>query len=588
MFAARHTILVVVVAALIAAAILVAALARPEPIAQSEPESNAAAAAPAFPGPIFSDATASSGLDFTYRNGEEANQYALLESLGGGIALIDFDRDGLLDVFATGGGFFDGPERKQIRGHPNRLFKNLGNWKFRDATLEAGLPTEAAFYSHGAAIADFNNDGWPDLLVTGYGRMALYRNDRGKFTDVTAAMGLDPAPTAGHWSTSAGWGDLNGDGWPDLFVCHYVDWSFATHRPCEGPSGKTDVCPPHRFESLPNALYFNRNGSRFVRQSDAGIKPGKGLGVVLADLDGDGRTDIYVANDTIENYLYMNRGGKFAEVGVSAGVAYDGEARPTGSMGTDAADCDGSGRLSLFVANFEGEEHGLYRNLGKSGFLYASRTAGIAALGRRLVGFGTGFLDFDRDGFPDLFITSGHILRAPALGTLQQKAVLLRNQRQATDPVGAVRFADVSASGGSYFATLHRGRGAAWGDLDNDGKIDLVISHINEPIALLRNVTSPSSHWLGVALVGSSHRDATGAWLTLQQNGRRRLQSLNGGGGYLSSSDRRLVFALEPDAPFRFTVKWPSGLEQSWDDAALGRNRYVELHEGEPGVRVPK
>ncbi|HEY2911286.1 MAG TPA: VCBS repeat-containing protein [Gemmataceae bacterium] len=585
MFPARRLILVAVVAALIAAAVLVAVLARPERSTDRVGE----ASTEAFPGPIFSDATAGSGLDFTYRNGEEANQFTLLESLGGGIALLDFDRDGLLDIFATGGGFFDGLERKQIRGCPNRLFKNLGNWEFRDATAEAGLPIEASFYSHGAAVADFNNDGWPDLLITGYGRMALYRNDRGKFTDVTAAMGLDAAPTAGHWSTSAAWGDLNGDGWPDLFVCHYVDWSFAAHRPCEGPSGKADVCPPHRFESLPNALYFNRGGTQLVRQSEAGIKPGKGLGAVVADLDGDGRTDIYVANDTVENYLYSNRGGgKFAEVGVAAGVAYDGEGRPTGSMGTDAAECDGSGRLSLFVANFEGEEHGFYRNLGKSGFLYASRTAGIAALGRRLVGFGTGFLDFDRDGFPDLFITSGHILRAPALGAPQQKAVLLRNQRQAADPVGVVRFADVSASGGSYFAALHRGRGAAWGDLDNDGNIDLVIGHINEPVALLRNVASPKSQWLGVAPFGAGHRDATGAWVTLHQNGRRRVQSLSGGGGYLSSSDRRLVFALDPDAPYRLAVKWPSGKEQSWDGAALGRNRYVELTEGESEVRTAK
>jgi enediyne biosynthesis protein E4 len=569
-------------AALMASAILLAMALRRSSSIPGIVDSTPARSEATFDGPVFSDVSADSGIRFTYRNGEEADQYALLESLGGGVALIDYDCDGLVDVFVTGGGYFDGADRKSIRGHSSRLFKNLGNWKFRDVTEEVGLPTEGAFYSHGAAGCDFDNNGWPDLLVTGYGRMALYRNDRGRFADATAAVGLDDAPKSGHWSTSAGWADLNDDGWPDLFVCHYVDWSFGNHRQCEGPSGKTDVCPPHRFQALPNALYFNDKGKRLVRQTNSGIKSGKGLGVVLADLDGDGRTDISVANDTIENYLYLNRGsGTFEETGLVAGVAYDGDGRPTGSMGTDAADCDGSGRLSLFVANFEGEEHGFYRNRGGARFLYASRSAGIAALGRQLVGFGTGFLDFDRDGSPDLFIASGHILRSPAFGSPQQKAVLLRNLRRTNDPAGTVRFAEVSSAGGSYFAAPHRGRGAAFGDLDNDGKIDVIVSHVNEPVAVLRNVYSPQSQWLGVTLVGKRHRDPTGARLTLSQNGNRRVQTVNGGGGYLSSSDRSVVFALAPRAEFRLTVKWPSGLEQSWDEDTLGRDRYFTLIEGE-------
>ena len=554
----------------------------PEPPAAPEP---AAPEPPSVRGPVFADVTAASGLAFTYRNGEEADHYAILESLGGGVALIDYDRDGLLDVFLPGGGHFDGPDKKTIKGHPNRLFKNLGGMKFRDVTAEVGLPADGPFYSHGAAVCDYDNDGWPDLLVTGYGRLALYRNDHGKFVDVTAASGLT-VPGPSHWSTSAGWADLNGDGRPDLFVVHYVDWSFRNHPTCESTDKKPDVCSPRRFDPLPHALYFNKAGKGFVLQTGSGIKPGPGLGVLLADLDGDGRPDVYVANDQSENFLYLNRGeGKFEERAVSAGAAGDEAGRPGGSMGVDAADCDGTGRPSVFVTNFDGEEHALYRNLGAGRFLYSSRAAGVAAIGRRFVGFGTGFLDFDRDGEPDLFIASGHVLRRPPSGPRKQDAVLLHNLRKPGDPPGRVRFANASAAGGDYFRVPHVGRGAAFGDLDNDGRIDLVVSHTNEPVAVLRNVFEPQTRWVGVALVGKAPRDPVGAVLTLTQGDRRQVQAVKGGGSYLSSNDPRAVFALAPEGGYRLTVRWLSGKEQSWDGGALGRDRYVVLHEGEEQPR---
>jgi hypothetical protein len=337
---------------------------------------------------------------------------------------------------------------------------------------------------------------------------------------------------------------------------------------------------------LPHALYLNQAGKGFALQAGAGVKPGPGLGVLLADLDGDGRPDVYVANDQRENFLYLNRGpAGFEELALRAGVAGDEAGRPGGSMGVDAADCDGTGRPSVFVTNFDGEEHALYLNRGAGRFVYSSRAAGVAAIGRRYVGFGTGFFDFDRDGEPDLFIANGHVLRRPASGKRGQDAVLLHNARKPGDPPGRVRFANASAAGGDYFRVPHLGRGAAFGDLDDDGRIDLVVSHVNEPVALLRNTFEPQTRWVGIALVGKAPRDPVGAVLTLTQGDRRQVQAVKGGGSYLSSNDPRAVFALTPGEGYRLTVRWPSGREQSWDGTALGRDRYVVLREGEDEPR---
>ncbi len=533
---------------------------------------------------FFRDVTEESGLRAVYRNGEEAGLLTILETLGGGAALIDYDGDGLLDVFLPGGGWFEG---EAIRGHPGRLFKNLGHFRFRDVSAEV-LGEQPLFYSHGAAVADYDRDGWPDLLVTGWGRLALYHNvptdardpARGrKFVEVSDKAGLP----RGLWTTSAAWGDLDGDGWPELYLCQYVDWSLPHNHPedCSYDGRTRDVCPPRKFRPLPHRLLRNNRDGTFTDISkEAGLREdGRGLGVLLVDVNGDGRPDVYVANDTEDNFLYLNRSeaGKprLEEKGGYMAVSRDGGGASTGSMGVDAADCDGSGRPWLWVTNYENEFHSLYRNdcaSGREMFAYHSGPAGIVAIGRRYVGWGTGFLDIDHHGWEDLFVAHGHTLRFPTGGLgRRQRPVLLRNE--------AGKFHDISDRGGPYFQEPHNARGAALGDLDNDGRMDLVISHQNEPAVVLQN-TARGGHWLGVELAGAGHRDVVGAKVVLEAGGRRWTRFARGGGSYASSGDRRLVFGLgEVDHVDRVEVTWPGGEVQRWENLAPGR--YWRLAQGQ-------
>jgi hypothetical protein len=563
---------------------------------QSEPDAGArpsvTADLPPAGAPLFREVAEEAGVRWTYTNGEEAKHLAILESLGGGIGLLDYDGDGLLDVFIPGGGSFAGPDRKQIIGHPCKLYQNLGEWKFRDVTAEAGL-AGPWFYTHGCAVGDYDRDGWPDLLVTGWGRLALFHNEpvdphdtaRGRrFVDVTEKAGLP----SGSWSTSAGWADFDGDGHPDLYVCHYVDWSFANHPTDCTYDGKTpDVCAPKVFSGLPDKLFRNNGDGTFTDvSSEAGLLRGgrdssKGLGVVLVDLTGDGKPDIYVANDTTGNFLYINHCRKghfhFEELGLFSGVARDGRGSPTGSMGVEAADYDGTGKPSLWVTNYENELHSLYKNECRPGhvfFTYQTQVSGIAALGQKYVGWGTGFLDVDHHGWEDLFIVNGHAIHHPSTPgvTRRQRPVLLRNQQG--------RFKDISRRGGPYFETDHLGRGLALGDLDNDGRVDAVISNINEPVAVLRNeANTGDNHWLGIELAGAGHADVVGARIVLEGGERPQTRFAKGGGSYASSSDRRHVFGLPANTRVgRVTVFWPNGAEQHWDGLAV--DRYYRLIQG--------
>ena len=593
----------------------------PTTVAPAEP-----APAPAPEPGVFEDVTAGSGLAHTYRNGDEAEHFAILESLGGGAALIDYDGDGLLDVFLAGGGYYGGANKQDIKGHPCRLFKNLGGFKFRDVTGAAGLDRlgggEPWFYTHGAAVADYDNDGWPDLLVTGWGRLALLHsepdgNGGRRFADVTKQAGL----TGTSWCTSAAWGDFDGNGFADLYVCQYVDWSFANNPPCKDYREQKvpDVCPPKSFTALPHLLYRNNGDGTFaeagaaaglrrpradadydrlthlsaeeraaLKKADAAKDFGKGLGVLALDADDDGRLDLYVANDTTANFLYLNRGGgRFAEVGLERGVAYDDNATPNGSMGVDAADYTASGALSIFVTNYQHEAHALYRNRGKGHFVFSSRSAGIAAVGLVYVGFGTGFLDYDRDGREDIVISNGHVVRfPPPPAEVRQRPLLLRNLGKPGDAPHAVRFDNVTAGAGPFFQGPHLGRGLALGDLDNDGRTDLVLSPMNEPAVVLRDRHENGHHWLGVELVGRPSRDAVGARLELDVGGTKLVRAIKGGGSYLSAGDRRVVFGLGTAAKVgRLTVRWPSGKTQTWDGLAV--DGYVRLTEGEAEPSAP-
>jgi len=550
---------------------------------------------------FFRDVATEAGINFAYRNGEEVQppHLSILESLGGGGAALDYDGDGLLDLFLVGGGHFGGADKKEILGHPCRLYRNLGGWKFADATAAAGLDGLAGgkpwFYSHAAAVADYDRDGWPDLLVTGWGRIALFRNEpdgKGgrKFADVSVAAGLDKGVT---WATSAAWADFDGDGWSDLYVCQYVDWSFANHPDCNYDGKTPDVCPPKKFKGLPSKLYRNTGDGKFADVGDAaGLHKGgegasKALGVLAIDVNLDGKPDVYVANDTVANFLYLNKStpGKmqFEEQGMIAGVGLDGGGSPNGSMGVDAGDPEGAGKPALWVTNYENEFHALYRNRsagGRASFVFATQATGIGAIGQKFVGWGTGFADFDHDGWEDIFIANGHAIRYPTGASRRQRPVLFLN--------GGGKFTDITKRAGAYCQDQHLSRGVVFADLDNDGKTDLVVSNMNEPAAVLHNVLpTPDRHWVGVALAGEGNRDVVGARVVLEAGGRTQTRFAKGGGSYASSPDRRMVFGLgSENKVVKLTVHWPDGTSQEWTDVPI--DRYHVLTQGKKELTAPK
>jgi enediyne biosynthesis protein E4 len=517
----------------------------------------------------FEDVTAAADIDFTYRDGQEAGFYQLLENLGGGVAMFDYDRDGLMDLFFTGGGQLKGPPI-EISGLPSVLYRNEGNGRFRDVTAEAGV-AGGSFYSHGVTVGDYDRDGWPDLFVAGFQGCQLFRNNqRGGFEDVTEAAGLKIE----RWGVTGAWVDIDNDGWLDLYVITYCDWLPDHRRRCMNDQQLRDICGPSMFPGAKDYLWRNRGDGTFEDITDrAGLEPhARALGVVAADFDEDGWMDIYVANDVQENHLY--RGGPsfpLQSVGLMAGVAFSDHGERQGSMGVDVGDFDGDGRIDIWYTNYSNQDNSLMRNVDAMGFIGAGSVSGMFGISRVWVGFGTGFADFDSDGWADLFVANGHVAYERLDSPYYQPAQLFRNE-------AGQRFVDVSDQGGPYFSVPHVGRGAAIGDLDNDGGLDLVISHQNDPVVVLRN-RQPPKYWVRVVLRGvESNPDAVGAKVSAMHGDRRIYHWVRGGGGYASYFDPRLLFPAVDDNPVDVTVKWPLGRIEVFPELAQGQTH--ELVEG--------
>ena len=522
----------------------------------------------------FTDGAESSGLDFTFDNGRSPSRQ-LPETMSGGVALLDYDGDGWMDVYVVQGGPF--PPDPERPGLGDRLFRNRGDGAFEDVTQASGLDRFARGYGHGVTVADYDNDGRPDVFVTRWRGYALYHNNGdGTFSETTRQVGLGGDR---DWPTSSAFADLDGDGDLDLYVCHYLAWDPEHPRLCPHEStGAPTYCDPRWFEALPDHLFRNDDG-RFVDVTEAaGITAtdGRGLGVVASDLDGDARVDLYVANDTTANVFYRNLGSlRFEEVGHESGLAGNAEGGYQAGMGIALGDLDGDGRPDLAVTNFIGEGTTFYQNL--AGGMFVDRTAdvGLMSASRSMLGFGIAFLDADNDGHLDLATANGHVNDYRPTFPYAMPAQLLRGG-------AGGRLADVSESAGAPWQFPRVGRGLAAGDLDNDGRVDLLVLSQDGPLAFFRNRTD-GGHSITFRLEGTaSNRDGIGARVTVRAGGRDRVAWRIGGGSYQSSSDPRLHFGLgECDRVDWVEVAWPSGRVDRHLDLAIGTCHLIR--EGDAG-----
>jgi hypothetical protein len=518
---------------------------------------------------VFEDVTARAGIDIVLHNSPTPEKHQI-ETMPGGIAAFDYDGDGLVDLFLTNGARQPGLDKSDAAWW-NRLYRNRGNFRFEDVTESAGL--RGAGFSMGAAAADYDNDGHPDLFVAGVRRNFLYRNrGDGTFEDVSEKAGIHGEP----WSVAAGWFDYDGDGRLDLFVVNYVEWNPATESICkDSHSGQTAHCHPRLYKGLPNTLYHNNGDGTFTDVSAAaGISQhiGKGMGVAFADYDGDGRPDIFVANDSEPNFLFHNEGdGRFTEVAVRAGVAFNDDGRALSSMGVDFRDVDNDGRPDLFITALVNETYPLYRNLGKglfADFTYRSR---VGAATVKTTGWGAGIYDFNNDGRKDLFAANGDLNdNAEALSdtaSRQPNTVL------------------VQRDGGTFDATSvgppARYRGVAFADFDNDGRVDVVVTRLGERPVVLRNTSSalpPQNHWFGLKLIGKrSNRDGIGAIVHLKTAAGEQWNHATTAVGYASSSDVRVHFGLGGAVRANVEIRWPSRTVQQLGEIEV--DRYLTVRE---------
>jgi hypothetical protein len=523
------------------------------------------------PRPDFRNIAATAGLKRPFPNGGTTSKQSIIETTGSGVALIDYDNDGLLDLFIVSG-----------EGGSNRLYHNDGHDRFTDVTDSMGLRSEG--WGQGVCAGDYDNDGYVDLFVTYWGGNRLYRNIAGKrFEDVTAAAHL--VQDRLRYNTGCAFIDYDRDGRLDLFVANYLKLD-PDNTPAPGANpycwyrGIAVACGPRGLPFDRNILYHANADGTFTDVSErSGIaRPvgHYGLGVLTGDFNGDGLPDIYVACDQTPSLLYINRGdGTFDEEAVLRGVAYDENGRAMSGMGVAAADYDGDGRMDIFRSNFSDERETLYRNRGAGEFDEVTAAAGLAH-NTQYVGWGCGFFDFDNDGWKDLLLANGHAF--PEVDRLNA-AVHYRNPIILYRNTGGGRFEDVSGSAGPGLSELHSARGAAFGDIDNDGSVEVLINNQNEPPSLLKQTSAFPNHWIVLQLVGTkSNRSAIGARVRLTASGRSQIDEVRSGGSYLSQSDLRLHFGIGASAEVdRIDIDWPSGAHQKLDH--IKSDRVISIRE---------
>lgn len=540
-------------------------------IALGSAAGSAAGSFPSAQDALFEDVTAKAGLRFVHASGATPDKH-MVETFGSGVAWIDFDNDGLQDLYFVNG----------AAGTANALYRNNGNGTFTDVTARSRTAASSSTaYKTGVAAGDYDNDGWLDLYVAAFGPNILLRNNRdGTFSDVTAATGT--AGGAREWSTSTGFLDYDRDGDPDLYVVNYLDIPVDENPWCgHRKPGYRTYCNPTIFDGVPDRLFRNDGNGTFTDVSRAaGIAnpAGKGLGAVFCDVDRDGWTDIYVANDLVRNFLYRNKGdGTFEDIAYAAGVGFDANGKPQAGMGVDCGDVDGNGYPELFVTNFSEELNTLYRNNAGT-FDDVTQKAGLGS-GYVPLGFGTRMYDIDNDGDLDLHVTNGHVtdnirLYQPNL-SYEQKDLLYEN-------VGGA-FKDISVSSGSALQALRVGRGLAVADFDNDGYLDVAITSVGRPAVLLKNRGVRKGNWLEIRAQGrASNAFGLGTTVRVEAGGRTQVRQITNVASYLSANDTRLHVGLGGAATARLEILWPSGRRQVLDDVRA--NQIVVVKEPETGT----